>query len=53
MTLDHKAIVHQIDSILARNAKAFASTDDVIAFHAVMSQPFAGWLLPVVRILKA
>jgi len=36
MALDHKAIVHQIDSILARNAKAFASTDDVIAFHASM-----------------
>jgi hypothetical protein len=36
MALDHKAIANQIDTILARNTKAFASTDDVIAFHAMM-----------------
>jgi len=36
MALDHKAIVHEIDSVLAKNANAFASTDDVIAFHAMM-----------------
>jgi hypothetical protein len=36
MALDHKAIIGQIDSVLARNSKAFASTDDVIAFHAMM-----------------
>jgi hypothetical protein len=36
MALDHKAIVSQIDGVLARNSKAFTSTDDVIAVHAMM-----------------